>query len=358
MSRHPYQDLPDHAFWRRAVAKVDPATLNPAVAPLFTLAPTDRVATAGSCFAQHIGPMLRTLGFTYLVTEEGHPIFPADLAREFSYGVFSARTGNVYTTRQLLQLWHRAYGVFRPQEDVWEGPEGVLIDPFRPQVQPRGFLSRREYERDRTQHFAAVRRMFETADVFVFTLGLTECWRAKADGAVFPLCPGVSGGSFDPARHEFHNLSVEEVASDLVLLLDTLRRRNPKLRMILTVSPVPLVATARAETHVLAATTYSKSVLRVAAERVTQERQGVAYFPSYEIITGPYGAPDYFAADRRSVTAAGVQHVMRAFAASYAQGALPAPVAETASPTQARLRQMEEAMRVHCDELALDPESP
>ena len=32
---------------------------------------------------------------------------------------------------------------------------------------------------------------FRDLDVFVFTLGLTEAWVAKADGAVFPLAPGV-----------------------------------------------------------------------------------------------------------------------------------------------------------------------
>ena len=38
-------------------------------------------------------------------------------------------------------------------------------------------------------------------------------------------------------------------------------RRTPKLRILLTVSPVPLTATA-GDDHVLLATTYSKSVLR------------------------------------------------------------------------------------------------
>jgi len=352
---HPYDSLPDHAFWRRAVATPDPATLNPCAAPPFTLSPTDRVATFGSCFAQHIGPMLHALGYTYLVTEPAHPLFPADLARAFGYGQFTARTGNVYTARQLLQLWYRAYGAFTPREDVWEAADGTLLDPFRPQIQPGGFLTRREYARDRAQHFAALRQTFETMDVLVFTLGLTECWRARADGAVFPLCPGVAGGVFSAAAHEFHNLTVDEVVSDLVQLLDILRRRNPALRLILTVSPVPLVATARADTHVLAATTYSKAVLRVAAETMTAQRQGVAYFPSYEIITGHYGAPDYYDADRRTVTGAGVAHVMRAFAASFANIPLPAPAPQDA--TQARLAQMEAAMRVHCDEMALDPEA-
>src|SRR5262245_61980744 len=52
-------------------------------------------------------------------------------------------------------------------------------------------------------------------DVFVFTLGLTEGWVSRADGAAFPLCPGVAGGTFDPAKHVFLNLRVNEVIDDL-----------------------------------------------------------------------------------------------------------------------------------------------
>jgi hypothetical protein len=47
--------------------------------------------------------------------------------------------------------------------------------------------------------------MFEKLDVFTFTLGLTEAWRNRNDGAVFPLPPGVSGGEMNDQRYEFIN---------------------------------------------------------------------------------------------------------------------------------------------------------
>ena len=87
---------------------------------------------------------------------------------------------------------------------------------------------------------------------------------------------------------------------------------NPGVRVILTVSPVPLVATAEPN-HVLAATTYSKSVLRVAAEAAARRHSEVRYFPSYEIVTGPQAPKDFFEADRRSVSSAAVAAVMDAF---------------------------------------------
>jgi len=190
--------------------------------------------------------------------------------------------------------------------------------------------------------------------VLVFTLGLTEAWALKLDDAVFPLCPGVAGGQFDPARYEFHNFSVSEVVADMTAFIDGLRDKNPKCRIILTVSPVPLVATARVDTHVLAATVYSKSILRVAAEMVAQARSLVAYFPSYEIITARYDAGTYFAADRRAVLPEGVAHVMRAFAGCFTNifAPLPLQVQEGA----AHMREIEALIQAQCDEIALGPE--
>jgi hypothetical protein len=349
---NPYQTLPDTAFWSRAVTALPPEAVNPAISAPFSILPTDAVMTAGSCFAQYIGPMLRAIGFNFLLTEAAHPLFTATDAQAFNYGVFTARYGNIYTARQLLQLFHRAYGNFHPEEDVWAG-EGAWVDPFRPQIQPGGFLSYREYQLDRTRHFAALRRAFESVGVFVFTLGLTEAWVSRIDGAVYPLCPGVSGGVFDPARHAFHNFTVSETVADMTDFIDALRQKNPQARIIVTVSPVPLAATARADTHVLPATIYSKSVLRVAAEMLTQARPGVAYFPAYEIITGRYDAGTYFAGDRRSVSPPGVAQVMRAFAGCYAgiQGT-PSPATPPEGP--GHMQRVEALMRVHCDEVALD----
>ena len=351
---HPYKTQPGHAFWRRAMTGIPAEALDPAIAAPFRISPRDKVATAGSCFAQHIGSMLEAIGFTHFVTEPAHPLFTPEDARAFGYGQFSARYSNIYTARQLLQLLRRAYGEFHPVEDCWD-QDGACIDPFRPQIQPGGFASRREFILDRARHFAAVRRLVEELDVLVFTLGLTEAWLSHEDGAAFTICPGTAGGVFDPARHGFHNFAAQEVVADLSACIAFLRARNPAARVILTVSPVPLVATARAETHVAAATFYSKSVLRVAAEMVTQTLPGVAYFPSYEIIMSrAFDAGSYFSADKRSVTGAGVAHVMRVFAGSFAGlGTAPAApnVARAGPDIQA---QIDTLMQVHCDELALD----
>ena len=351
---HPYKSLPQHCFWRQSVVQPACGDVDPVVRPKFLISRQDRVATAGSCFAQHIARHLAASGFHYLVTETPHPLFRGLDVAAYGYGVFTARYGNVYTPRQLIQLLRRAYGNFVPEDDVWVRPDGRLIDPFRPQIQPNGFASDAEYHADRQQHFAAVRRAVFSLDVFVFTLGLTETWVSRVDGAAYPLCPGVAGGEFDEARHAFVNLSVREVVADTEAAIGLIRAVNPKARVILTVSPVPLVATAE-DRSVLVSTTYSKAVLRVAAEQIAEGLDYVAYFPSYEIITGNHARGRYFDADLRSVTPEGVAHVMRLFMRHYAGDATsaPAPVDERDRAEAEAIEQMQDGAAVICDEVAL-----
>ncbi len=355
MNAHPYQSQPEHSFWRQAVAEPAAsgmAAVDPVVEPVFRIGRHQRIATAGSCFAQHVARHLRQAGVPPFVTEHAHPIVPPEVAREFGYGEFCARYGNVYTSRQLLQLMLRAFGEFEPQDAAWQNAEGRWIDPFRPRVHPGGFITRGELEADRALHFDAVRRMFAQLDVLVFTLGLTETWAAKADGAVYPVCPGVMAGEFDADKHELLNLSVDDVCADIGTVIELLGHINPRARLVLTVSPVPLVATA-GEKHVLVATSYAKAVLRVAAEQLTQQWSGVAYFPSYEIITGAFNHGRYFAGDLRSVTDEGVNHVMRLFLHHYLgiDSTMATPVA--APVRDRRTDELIAVTQAQCDEEAL-----
>ena len=361
MSDHPYRSLPDHCFWRRSIAGVSASDVDPVVHAKFKISRNDRIATAGSCFAQHIARHLTQSGFNYFVTETAHP-HVAHIANDYNYGLFTARYGNIYTSRQLVQTIKRAYGLFVPQDDAWPTTDGRVIDPYRPQIQPDGFASLDELTEDRRQHFAAIRRAVEELDVFVFTLGLTESWYFLADGAVYPLCPGVAGGVFDETKHGFVNLDVGHVIADLTETIDLIRSKNVNARFILTVSPVPLIATME-DRSVLASTTYSKSVLRVAAEEVAARYDEVAYFPSYEVITGSYTRGRYFDEGLRDVTEEGVSHVMRLFMKHYADGS--EHVSPPRTPKVDRRQQEAEDIRrelaeiaaVMCDEVRLDADA-
>lgn len=309
---HPYVDLPSTSYWARSVARSALEAIDPVVGEVFQIEKHQKVATAGSCFAQHIARYLKNSGFNYFVAEEGHPIASKENLDAYNYGTFSARYGNIYTVRQLLQLYKRAFGLIPAFEEVWKEKSGGWLDPMRPLIQPGGFRTLEELNLDRSQHLERVNKMFLEMDYFIFTLGLTEAWIDVESGTVFPMCPGVAGGSFEKEKHHFKNFSVSEVVADFEEFMTLLKKLNRGVKIILTVSPVPLVATAT-KNHVINATSYSKSVLRVAAQELADNNKDIIYFPSYEIITGNFTRGLYFSEDLRSVKEEGVEHVMKVF---------------------------------------------
>lgn len=328
--RHPYADQPDRAFWKHAVTGHDAASLTELAPPIPDL-DTARVATAGSCFAQHIGRALRDRGARYMDLEPAPPaLWPANADR-LGYGVYSCRYGNIYTTRQLVQLFDEAHDTRRPAEPIWRR-DGRFYDALRPGLQPNGFGSIREVEVLRRAHLEKVRKMFKRLDIFVFTLGLTETWVSRIDGTAYPSAPGVIAGSYDPERHVFVNLGYPEVLADLIAFRDRLKTVNPDARILLTVSPVPLAATAT-DQHVLVATTQSKAVLRAAAGQMAAEHDDVAYFPSYEIITGQPARHGFYGPDLRSVQPEGVETVMGHLFPTPAPKPAPAKTAEQVDDT-------------------------
>jgi len=308
---HPYAALPARAFWRTAVSEVNALDLTDLYRPRFGVDRTTRIATAGSCFAQHIGRKVREHGFTFVNAEPAPRLLPRSQRAAFGYGVYSARYGNIYTPRQLLQLFLRADGRLQPTDDHWV-EDGRFLDPYRSTIEPDGFASLAELETIRSAHFRAVRSLLASCDVFVFTLGLTEAWVNSVDGAVYPVCPGTTRGTFDPDQHSFVNFGFSQTCADMNEFIAYARTVNPSLKILLTVSPVPLTATASGH-HVLQASVASKSILRAVCSELCDQHEFVDYFPSYELVASHPMRAVFFDPNLRSVSSTGVDHVMRHF---------------------------------------------
>jgi hypothetical protein len=154
-------------------------------------------------------------------------------------------------------------------------------------------------------------------------------------GWEYQSAPGVFAGTFDPGVHRFHDQTYSEILADMTAAIERLRQVNPAIRLLLTVSPVPLTATA-SDRHVLVANTHSKSVLRAVAGELAATYAFCDYFPSYEIITGSPFRSAFYDANLRTVSKGGVDTVMEHFfhCIGHALQAPSAPAAplEEASP--------------------------
>lgn len=348
---HPYSGLSDEQFWRTGVGSKAWSEINFKPSSKFQICGTDRVATAGSCFAQHIAKALPELGLAHFIAETAPRILPPERVQKLHYGVFSARYGNIYTVRQLRQLLEFAFDI-RPRVVLAEHGDDGWSDLLRPGVQAEGYDSLHDLTCDRAYHLDCVRDLFLQADFFVFTLGLTEYWYDDESGVVFPVCPGTKAGTFDASRHKFANTRFAEVVEDLRWCIDFVGAQNPKLKWIFTVSPVALAAT-RTDQHVLVATSASKAVLRAAVDEICSLYEHCDYFPSYEITASVANFGRFLNADLRTISDLGVQCAMKVFKKAFVvAGQEPLKITGAVASVGERISA---AVEAECDEIFNDP---
>ena len=313
MTSNPYHKLSSPSFWKTGVAQENPFKINNIYTKKFEISSTDKLATAGSCFAQHISRYLRINGYSVLDVEPAPPGLPEALHSTFGFSMYSARYGNIYTVRQLLQLIQEVANIREPKAYIWT-KYNRFYDGLRPAIEPNGLRSQEEVLKHRLHHISCVNDVFKQFDVFIFTLGLTESWLHIDSGTIFPLAPGVLVGDYDPTCHDFYNASFAEIIDDFLefeSILTSLRNSKP-YKIILTVSPVPLTATASGK-HILVSNTYSKSVLRTVAGYLSDHYSHIDYFPSYELVTNPRLHSSSYGHNLRSVREESVAYVMKHF---------------------------------------------
>lgn len=275
--------------------------------------PETPIGSAGSCFASEIAYSLQDKGYNYVVAERPmrrpHPVFSEQEERPWDKVDFCADWGLLFNSPGFLQLAERAFGERKFPRLLFKVPADVgdyYIDPYREGV---GFATPDAYLRNYQRHCAAVREALTTCKVFILTLGLNEYWELMADGSALSRNPRwwASQVVTRPRR-----LSVEQNVKCIRRFAEIVRAHNPDFELIVSVSPIPFIATSRSETsHVVVANAHSKAVLRVAAEEIVEADPKAHYFPSYELITTCLNDP--WEQDLRHVTRAAVDRVMMMF---------------------------------------------
>jgi len=261
------------------------------------------VSSAGSCFATYVRNAMLNLGFNYIQTEDNL--------------VASAAWGLIFNAMAFRQLVGFAFGVRErprvlfpmraPREATWLDPnKPIYMDPIREQV---FFSSPEEYAERYEAHRVACRKAFEQCELFIFTLGMSEVWQYKLDGSAMAMEPKSVPAFLVHKRI----LSAQDTVDEIEQALRLLHAHNPRLKLLLTVSPIPLHATFRGDDmHVITANSYSKSALRAAADELCRRHPDhVLYFPAYEKIT--YASVDPWTEDGRHVTDRAVAGVMELF---------------------------------------------
>ena len=126
-----------------------------------------------------------------------------------------------------------------------------------------------------------------TFDTAVFTLGTNHVYVERVTGEIVDNCQKRPQREF-----EERELTVEECVDALCEAITLLRQANPKVNIIITVSPI------RYAKYGYHGSQLSKAVLLLAADKVIKEEgERVYYFPAYEIVNDELRDYRFYKAD-------------------------------------------------------------
>ncbi len=306
--------------------------------PSFGISRADRIMTLGSCFARRLEDELHALGFDVpmklatLPSADRPEVIDADLLTKFTIQSIENElrwaSGEPAPAPEALFL--------QVADDQWFDPQLIQSGATLPLVQA---LARRQTIQAAVGRFAQCR-------IVIVTLGLAEAWFDEETKLYLNVAPPQAVVRRHPGRFQLHVLSHDDMLAALERVHDLLREKgHPETRMLLTVSPVPFKATFSGG-DVISANSYSKSVQRAACEAFIHGREGVDYFPSYEIVAmSPRDVA--YEADNLHVAPAMVRHIMAEVLGAYAPG-----TATEAAPSELAPSRRNMPLGEHFDGLA------
>ena len=279
--------------------------------PKFSLQKDARVFTVGSCFAREIERRLASIGLPIANKYSKQARFvKAD--RKSDAALF-----NRFNVASIL------YEIKSICDPRWLDDSKLMYEAAPGQFYD-GYFSPAQGLADHAAKVAARREIFEyqsdftkQAEAVFITLGMSEAvfdnqYQMYLNGA--PVL-----GKFNLKNSErFEGHLIDATAS--IAMLEEARALlkkyvGPHVKMVVTVSPVPLEATFTGKDIVIA-NAESKAILRVAAAEFARKFDDVDYFPSYEMVT--YSDPRLaFAEDFRHVSPKMVETITGHFVDHY-----------------------------------------
>jgi hypothetical protein len=241
-----------------------------------------RVLTLGSCFADSIGSRLASHKVTTLVNPFGTVFNPlsATLLLRAAAGIPTDWAQHFVEARGRWQSYdlHGSIGA--------ESAEALLARIQELVKQTADFV--------------------RSADVLALTLGTAWVYRLRETGELVSNCHKMPATLFEKEL-----LTAEDIVGSLAETHALLRRLNPKLRFVLTVSPV------RHLRDTLPLNSVSKGVLRLACHYLSDLLPDVSYFPAYELLTDDLRDYRFYAADMLHPSVVAEDYIWERFARTY-----------------------------------------
>jgi GSCFA family len=240
------------------------------------------VLTIGSCFSDSIGARLADFKVATMVNPFGTVFNPISLCR-----LLRAAAGDEMDWQQHIVEARGRWQSYDLHAEVGADTPVELLQHIQSLTREVGvFLA--------------------TADAVVLTLGSAFAYRLRETGEIVSNCHKIPADKFDKEL-----LTADDIIAAVAETHAYLRRINPRLQIILTVSPVRHIK----DTLVLNST--SKSMLRVACHYLSELLPDVTYFPAYELLVDDLRDYRFYAADMLHPSDVAENYIWERFTRTY-----------------------------------------
>ena len=240
-----------------------------------------RIVTLGSCFAEVMGQRLANYKLTVLNNPFGTIFNPVSLAKLLTL----ALNGTLPDENRYVEhagIWYH----YDFHSSLWASSQDALRDTLKSCL---------------VQTADAIRQ----ADFLLLTLGTAVVYRHIETGKVVANCHKMPGTLFEKYLYQ-----IDHLRDDMTRLMKTLHKANPKLKVLLTISPV------RHTRDTLPLNSVSKATLRVLAHELTVWNNWIMYFPAFELMMDDLRDYRFYEADMIHPNAQAHDYIFGKFADS------------------------------------------
>ncbi len=256
-------------------------TLNASVSK-HTFNLSDRILTIGSCFSDAIGGRMADSKINTLVNPFGTVYNPHSIHKLIRYAIFN---------EPVADHTHLTHGDVHLNYDFHSELSALTADELRNRL---------------VNSIGTAHHFIKDAQWLMITFGTAWVYERNDTREIVANCHKQPASSFSK-----YLLTQKKILESFASMHDDLKRFNPKIHIILTVSPV------RHLKDTLELNSVSKSVLRLACHTLQETYDNVSYFPAYEILLDDLRDYRFYKSDMIHPTTEAENYIWEKFVESY-----------------------------------------
>ena len=256
--------------------------LKPAISPI-DLNLEDKLTSLGSCFSNMIGERMSRYKFDLLNNPFGVTFHPFSIFKHIE----SSLEDNHSVNQEYFLLRDQVYFHYLYHSDV-SSP------------------SKEDLEQLIEKKTKMLRESLKASKVLFLTFGTAFAYVHEELNLLVCNCHKQKQQLF---RKKL--FSAQSIVGEFDRVYEKLQKINPKLKIVLTVSPVRHLKEGLSENSL------SKSILRVVAHELSEKYEAIEYFPSYELLLDDLRDYRFYASDMLHPSDQAEQYIWGEFQESY-----------------------------------------